>query len=84
MSNKKKPAQKSKGGKTADDNDDWEAILAAETQANESLKQIAPEPTPDAKAEPGGDDDEDDDDDDAAPGAKKVFGVVLVSLFHQH
>jgi hypothetical protein len=82
MSNKKKPAPKPKGGKTADDNDDWEAILAAEAQANESLKQAASEPTPAAKAEPGGDDDDDDDDDDAAPGAKKVIGVVHGSLFH--
>lgn len=73
----KKKVTKQKGGKTADDNDDWDAILAAETQANEVLKPVA-EPVPVAAA--GDDDDEDDDEEegDGAAGAKKVCLIFIL------
>lgn len=76
----KKKVTKQKGGKTADDNDDWDAILAAETQANEVLKPVA-EPVPEKaqQAAAGDDDDEDDDEEegDGAAGAKKVCLIFI-------
>lgn len=76
MSNKKKVA-KGKGGKSADDDEDWDSILTAEIQANEAVKPApaAPAVVDSKKASEAADEDDDEDDDDeadGAAGAKKV------------
>lgn len=84
MSNKKKVA-KGKGGKSADDDEDWDSILAAEIQANEAAKPVAVvAPVVEKKAAEAADEDDDEDDDDeadGAAGAKKV-GYLLQLCHH--
>jgi hypothetical protein len=83
MSSKKKDTKSKAVKGAADGDDDWDDILAAQIQANETLK-ASMAPTLADEVEDENEDDDDDDADGATGGAKKVLflftGCVLYRI----
>ena len=75
---KKKPAANKKGKQTADD-DDWEAILAAEKAVNATAAPVPPQPAQSEAppAAPTKEEDDSDDDGDEGDGKKKASKKIM-------